>query len=245
MATPDRVAWRDVAELFAKEHRQGQHVGVVGPNGTGKSVLLIELAKLRASRQVRDGNPSRVSYLAAKPRDKTLDTLGWPVIKQWPPGYGQWHVIVWPPYGNPETVIDRHRAIFRPLLNKIFAEGFQTVVIDEVGYFSAPVRKDADGGLGLGGVIDKYLFVARSSELALFGGTQRPRNVPRSFWSEPKWFGVFRFEDYDDARRVAEIGGKREGFVQLITEELDDYEFLFMHRVGAARRELLISKVEL
>lgn len=242
MATPDRVPWRDVAELFAKEHRQGQHVGVVGPNGTGKSVLLIELAKLRASRRVKDGNPSRVTYLAAKPADKTLDGLGWPIVKKWPPGYGQWHVIVWPPYGDPETVVDRHRRVFSSLLRQIFKEGKQTVVIDEVGYLSSRAR---DEGLNLGGIIDKYLTVGRSHELALFGGTQRPRNVPRSFWSEPKWFGIFRFEDWDDARRVAEIGGKRDGFLQLITEELDDFEFLFVRRVGAARRELLISKVEL
>jgi energy-coupling factor transporter ATP-binding protein EcfA2 len=242
VATPDRVSWRDVAQLFEKEHKQGQHVGVVGPNGTGKSVLLIELAKLRARRRVADGNPSRVSYLAAKPRDKTLDTLGWPIIKKWPPKYGQWHVIVWPPYGDPETVIARHRRVFAPLLRQIFQEGFQTVVIDEVGYFSS---RAVDEGLNLGGIIDKYLTVARSSELALFGGTQRPRNVPRSFWSEPKWFGIFRFEDYDDARRVAEIGGKREGLERIITEELQDYEFLFVRRVGAARKELLISKVDL
>jgi hypothetical protein len=242
VATPDRAPWSEVAELFRTEHRQGQHVGVVGPNGTGKSVLLIELCKLRAERRVKDGNPSRVTYLAAKPRDKTLDELDWPVVKKWPPHQGQWHVIVWPPYGDPDTVIERHRAIFQPLLRRIFREGFQTVAIDELGYFTA---KTHDEGLNLGGIIDKYLTVARSSELALFGGTQRPRNVPRAFWSEPKWFGVFRFEDYDDARRVAEIGGKREGFLQLITEELDDYEFLFVRRFGAARRDLLISKVEL
>src|SRR5579859_2951286 len=127
---PERVPWRQVSELFYQEHRQGQHVSVVGPNGSGKSVLLIELAKLRARRRAKDGHPSRVTYLAAKPRDATLDLLEWPIAKTWPPGYGVWHSIVWPPYGDPETAATRQRRVFRPLLKTIFAEGGQTVVID-------------------------------------------------------------------------------------------------------------------
>lgn len=239
MATPDRVAWPEVADLFYREHRQGQHVGVVGPNGSGKSVLLIELAKLRARRRAADGHPSRVSYLVAKPRDETLELLGWPVVKSWPPGYGVWHAIVWPPYGDPETAAARQRKVFRPLLKTIFAEGGQTVVIDEIAYFTD--RKP--DGLDLGGVIHQYLTVARSLDLSLFGGTQRPRHVPRAFWSEPKWLGMFRIEDYDDLRRVHEIGGKREGLGDVVAE-LDDHEFLLIRRVGT-RKELLISKVDL
>jgi energy-coupling factor transporter ATP-binding protein EcfA2 len=239
VATPDRVAWADVAALFEKEHRQGQHVGVVGPTDSGKSVLLVELAKIRARRRVADGQPSRVAYLVAKPRDKTVDALGWPTAKKWPPGYGEYHVLVWPPYGDPETVTQRQRRVFRPLLNTIFAEGGQSVVIDEIAYFTEP----EPDGLGLRGVIHKYLTVARSSELSLFGGTQRPRNVPRAFWSEPLWFGIFRIHDYDDLRRVHEIGGKREG-LDVIVSELDDYEFVLVRRKGT-RREMYISKVEL
>ncbi len=239
MTQPDRVPWSEVADLFYREHKQGQHVGVVGPNGSGKSVLLVELSKLRARRRASDGNPSRVTYLAAKPRDDTLDLLGWPVGRSWPPGYGQWHVIVWPPYGDPETAAERQRRVFRPLLKTIFGEGGQTVVIDEIAYFTD--RKP--DGLDLAPVIHQYLTVARALDLSLFGATQRPRHVPRAFWSEPKWLGIFRIDDYDDLRRVHEIGGKREGLEQVVGE-LDDHEFLLIRRVGT-KKELYISKVEL
>ena len=239
MATPDRVPWRDVATMFEKEHRQGQHVGVVGPNGSGKSVLLVEFSKIRAAKKVNDGNPSRVTYLATKPRDPTLDALGWPVIKKWPPGYGQWHTIVWPPYGDPETVVARQRNVFRPLLRQIFVEGKQTVTIDELLRFTE--RKP--NGMDLGPVINQFLIEARSNEGSLFAGTQRPRNVVRSFWSEPVWFGIFRIHDYDDLRRVHEIGGKSEG-LDVTVSELDDFEFVLIRRRGS-KRDLYISKVEL
>lgn len=235
----ERISWQELARLFYREHRQGDHVAVVGPTDSGKSMLLVELAKIRASRTASDGNPSRVTYLAAKPRDKTVDELGWPIAKRWPPSYGQWHVIVWPPYGDPETAAGRQRRVFRPLLKAIFAEGGQTVVIDEIAYFTDPLPD----GLGLKPVIHQYLTVARSSDLSLFGATQRPRNVPRAFWSEPKWLFLFRIDDTDDLRRVREIGGNREGLVETI-EQLDDHEFVLVRRQGT-RRHLYTSKVEL
>jgi energy-coupling factor transporter ATP-binding protein EcfA2 len=235
---PQRIAWRELRAEIARELDQDQSVAVVGPTGSGKTVLLKEIAKIRGERKAKDGHPARVTYLAAKPRDDSLDDLEWPVIKTWPPGYGRFHVIVWPTYGDPETAATRQRRVFRPLLKTIFGEGGQTVVIDEIAYFTDPLPD----GLGLKTVIHQYLTVGRSNKLGLLGGTQRPRNVPRAFWSEPKWLFIFRLDDYDDLKRVHEIGGKRGG-VDKIVAELEDYDFLVIRRKGT-RRDLYISRVE-
>jgi hypothetical protein len=237
-ARPERARWSEVAATFRDEHRQGDHLAVVGPTKSGKSVLLLEFAKLRAQRRASDGRPSRVTVLATKPRDRTLDALGWPRITRWPPGYGQEHVIVWPPYGDPETAPGRHRRIFRPLLSAIFVEGGQTVVVDEVAYFSDP----PPDGLGLKSVINQYFTTARSNDLSIMGGTQRPRHVPRSMWSESEWLAIFHIRDHDDLRRLAEIGGNTKELIAIVGQ-LDQHEFLFLRRRGS-RLELAVSKVD-
>lgn len=238
--TPDRVTWRELEQLFYTEHRQGEHLTVVGPTDSGKTVLLRELAKIRARRKAEDGNPSRVTYLATKPKSRSVEALGWPIAKRWPPGYGQWHVVVWPRFpGDPENAARRQAAVFRPLLKTIYAEGGQTVVIDELADF---YERQPDG-MGLAPIITQYETKGRELDLSLFGALQRPRHAPRVVWSEPKWFGVFRIEDYDDVRRVREIAGGRDGFEELM-DQLDDHEFIFVRRRGG-RRDYFVSKVAL
>jgi energy-coupling factor transporter ATP-binding protein EcfA2 len=231
--SPDRLAWRDLAALFYREHEQGEHVATVGPTGSGKSTLVLELAKIRARRA-----GSHVVILATKKRDRTLAALGWPRISRWPPDYGQRHVLVWPDYGDPQTVGYRQAKVFGPLLRAIFDEGGWTVVIDEEAYFET---KPPDG-LGLRSVIGRYWSEARSNDLTLIAGTQRPRHVVRSMWSEPKWVFIFRPDDEDDLKRVAQLSGAKTE-VLAIVPQLDDYEFLLVRRRGK-QRDLIISKVE-
>jgi hypothetical protein len=228
-----------VEELFRTEHRQGEHVAVVGVNGSGKSILGLEFAKIRAARMAADGLPSRVTVLATKPRDRTLEQLGWPTLKRWPPSKGQEHVIVWPPYGDPETVVERHRRVFRPLLRTIFVEGGQTVYFDELAYFS---EREPDG-LGLSSVVRQYYSLGRSNELSAIGTTQRPAHVPRAFWSESDWLAIFPLYDGDDLKRVSEIGGRSQEILAAVGE-LDEHEFLLIRRRGS-RFEFYVSQVEI
>src|SRR5258707_889299 len=84
-----------------------------------------QLAGAIGDRRADDGRPSRVVALGTKPRDRSLSALrsaGWPVIKKWPPSYGQEHVIVWPKYGDPDTAKERQARVFRALLRQIFSE---------------------------------------------------------------------------------------------------------------------------
>ncbi len=237
-ASPERVAWHDVAETFYAEHRQGEHVATVGPNGSGKSTLLLELAKARARRRAKDGRPARVTVFGTKPRDRTLAELGWPQVTKWPPKLGEEHVIVWPKIADPLTRAERHKAIFLPLMQRIYAEGGQTIVIDEAAYF----EERPPAGMGLRGLMATYWREARSNDLTLMAGTQRPRHVTRSMWSESYWLFVFRPEDEDDLLRVAQLSGHKQ-LLREIVPELDDHEFLLVRRRGT-RREVVISQVD-
>lgn len=232
------LPWEQFAELFKREHRQGEHVAIVGQTGAGKSVLGLSLCKIVGSRMGKDRRPARVVVLATKPRDDTVKSLGWPVVKKWPPSYGQEHCIVWPRGGDPDTMAARQRRVFRPLLNVIFQEGGQTVCIDEAGYF----EDSLPDGLGLGSTMKQYWTAARSNKITLIAGTQRPRHVTRSMWSEPSWVFIFPPDDEDDLKRVAELSGARDAVMEL-TPRLGGHEFLVVRRQRAYEKQLYVSKV--
>ena len=242
-ALPLRVVrWDEFARMFSRTHKQGEHVSIVGQTGSGKSVLGLELCKIVARRKGRDGRPARVVVLAAKPRDDTVSALvrqGWPVVKKWPPSYGQEHCIVWPKGGDPDTVAIQQRKTFRPLMNVIYHEGGQTVYIDEAGYF----EDTPPTGLGLAATMHQYWTQSRSLKITLIAGTQRPRHVSRSMWSEPTFIFIFSPDDEDDLRRVAELSGARNQVLD-IAPQLGGHEFLCVHRPRGGSKTLYISKVE-
>lgn len=230
--------WEPFKEMFRRAHKQGEHVAIVGQTGSGKSVLGLELCKVVGSRPGKDRRPARVVVLGTKPRDDTLTALKWPIIKKWPPAYGQEHCIVWPKGGDPDTAPARQRRVFKPLLATIYQEGGQTVCIDEAGYFEEPQPH----GLGLKTVMGQFWTNARSNKLSLIAATQRPRNVTRSMWSEPSWVFVFAPDDEDDLKRVAELSGAKDAVMET-AERLGPHEFLCIRRQRTHPKSLYVSKV--
>ncbi len=238
----ERVPWEALAEMIRTDHEQGQHIAVVGPTGSGKTVLCVELARVIGDRRADDGRPSRVVALGTKPRDRSLSALrsaGWPVIKKWPPSYGQEHVIVWPKYGDPDTAKERQARVFRALLRQIFSEGGQTIYIDEVATFTEPPPE----GLGLRALVSEYFTVARGLDISLIAGTQRPRNVPRAMWSEPVYVFIFTPDDMDDLKRVAELSGRKAQVLEIVPQ-LEEHEFLLVCRRGRRKGMVAVSRVE-
>lgn len=228
--------------MFLEAHKQGEHVSLVGATGSGKSVCGVELCKLIGTRVAKDGRPARVTVLADKPRDDTIMRLhtrnGWPIIKKWPPSYGQEHVIVWPRGGTPTQEVKRHRAVFLPLLEQIYSEGGQTVYIDEAAYF----EDTAPAGLGMRGTMSKFWRAARSNKVSMVAGTQRPTHVSRLMWSEPSWLIIFVVEDDEDLKRVAQLSGQKIAVWQIVPQ-LGGHEFLCVRRQRDGRHSLYVSRV--
>jgi energy-coupling factor transporter ATP-binding protein EcfA2 len=236
---PEVLRWEAFQAMFAEGYEEGEHVSLVGPTGSGKSVTGVELIKIIGARRAHDRRPARVIVLADKPRDDTIMALhkdGWPIIKEWPPSYGQEHAIIWPRTADEKT----QRNIFRPVLDAVYQEGGQTVYIDEAAYFSDP----APDGLGLRAKLGKFWRAARSNKAAVVAGTQRPCAVPRLMWSEPSWVLVFAVEDEDDLKRVAQLSG-RPLAVWSIVPNLGGHEFMCIRRQRGGTRGIYVSRVDL
>lgn len=239
--TVPRVPWASVRGYFAANHELGEHVAIEGPTGSGKSVLALSLLLARGERTTVNGRPVSITIMAVKPRDRTLSALGWrrmTDLKDWPPPYGDEQVILWPSYGDPSTVAARQRRVFEPALREIMQSGNQIVYIDEVAYFE---QKPPDG-LDLGALLTQYWFMSRAVGVSLMGATQRPTRVSRSMWSEPYWLFIFRPEDEDDLKRVAELSGSKR-LVLDVVPRLGTHEFLMLRR--RPERIAVISQVEM
>jgi hypothetical protein len=212
-------------EWPANTRGQAEHVTLVGPTKQGKSTLALALVKERA--RLRDAH---VVVLATKPKDPTLTGLGWPIIREWPPNYGQKQVVFWPRF--PKDVRKAaviQRMAFDPVLADIFADGKRVVYVDEAFYMTDV--------LGLEHTMRQFWSQGRSNDLIVVAGTQRPRNVPREMFSECSWFFAFRTADEDELRRVGEIGGVDAKRLREVMRTLKPHEFVCCRtRTGAMVR---------
>ena len=240
---PGLWPWPQVRDYFALNHKQGEHVSAEGPNGSGKTTLMLELLIERGQRRAANGRPAHVTILETKRRDKTMEGLlglGWKRITridEWPPAYGEEHVVVWPPAGDLRTRADRMKAFFETVLAEIDESGAQILYIDEAATFSLP-KPD---GFGFRGYLNNYWKESRSNGISLFAGTQRPVDVPRPMWSEPYWLFLFRPEDEDDLKRVAELSGSKQLVLEVLPQ-LDHHQFLMLRR--RPERIAVVSEVE-
>ena len=222
--------WDSFLTEFTLLHKSGEHVSIIGPTGQGKTTLARELLKARALNR-----EAYVVVIVTKKKDDNLKAWGWPIVKAWPPGYGQNQVLLWPPYGDdPEKAPARQRRTIAPAMRQIFNDGARVVYLDEVWYLDKKMK--------LGEMVDQFLTQGRSMELTVVAGTQRPVNVPRTVFSEPSWLFFFKTRDVDELRRVGEIGGGSDT-AQVRTEitKLKKYEFLCVRKDTG---EMVKSKVK-
>jgi energy-coupling factor transporter ATP-binding protein EcfA2 len=164
-----RIPW----DVFLHRHFRwdnGEHVGLIGPTGQGKTTLLMHLLPLHPY----------VTVFATKPRDTTMDSLiasGYIKLRRWEsldPANTPRRVL-WPDATKLDSKATQ-RAVFADAFERIYLEGRWTLAIDETWYF--------DNVLNLGDAIKVYLLQARSLGISLAVATQRPAWVPREIYTQ-------------------------------------------------------------
>lgn len=208
-----------------------EHLEILGPTGSGKSYFLKTIITERA--RVRG---SHVVVLVTKAADKTIDSLGWPVVDHWPPKK-RWgekrsmeQVVYWakcPTLGK--EGMDKQRAAVEHLLESLWHEDANVILVwDEIAY----VELD----LGLKTHVSRYYREARSLGITNVAATQRGQGVSRWIHSESVWTVGFTPKDEDDAERMAQIFGNKLYYKEvLLSLDRTKREFLLVHNLTNER----------
>lgn len=196
-----------------------EHLTVYGKSGGGKSFFVARVLQDRAA-----ARGSHIVVIATKKADRTLTGMGWPILSEWPPGYGQNQVIYWAKAQgiSAETRI-RQRQKVKALLDALWVKDSNVIVyVDELPYVEAMLKLKPE--------IETYYREGRANGITMVASMQRPSGVNRFAHSESGWTVAFPPKDADDRDRVAEVLGDRVRFRDVLAS-LDQtrYEFLIRH----------------
>jgi hypothetical protein len=224
--------WADFWPKFRDSYRatrdDAQHVAILGPNGTGKTTLAMQIASVRPY----------VFVLAAKPRDRHMLAMlrrgGYRKVEQLPEsGAGVRRCYLWPPNVGVQSRA-RQRQQFAAALAKAFRVGVWHGLIDE-GHYLAETLK-------LAPEIKQALQMGRSNGHGIILAAQRPAWLPRDVYSASTHLFLFGTNDAADLKSISGLNGVNDRIVRDCVATLGrDHRFL---HVNTATGELTISRFE-
>lgn len=190
--------------------KQGEHVLISGPTGSGKTALARHII------QLRHDNGGHIIVFVAKPNeDKTIteDYKGftrWKTFKKRHPAHES-KVLLWPDLKGLKThreIIAHQKAVFEHAFDEINRQGKWTCLVDEGLYTVSPTF------LGLADQLAMSHAVGRSNNLTMVTNTQRPSHLPLILYGSAAHALIGRTREQADLKRLAELGA-REGSKEL------------------------------
>lgn len=224
---PKVMEWDTFIQQWPSRFKQGQHVTIIGPTGSGKTVLGRELVKAR----------SFVVATGIKYVDESLSDLlkdDWIRVTRWKdkPRSAQ-RIILWPKDDNLATVQDTHRRVFTELLQDVFKKGRWCIWSDELRYMTDLI--------GLKRPYVQLYVTGRSNLISLVSAAQRPSHVPLEAYSQAQHLFLFRTGDERDLTRMGGLNGANAKQVAMTVSELPYHHFLY---VNLTNGEQIISTVK-
>lgn len=202
-----------------------EHLEILGPTGSGKSFLLVQIIVERVRRR-----KSAVVYIATKAADSTVSSLGWPIVRSWREVQKYDQCVYWPRTSAIGAKRKQYQAAkVQELLDELWTEDSNTVVIfDEIAYVE---KLSAD----LRDTVQMYEREGRSHGLTCVMGKQRVQGVQRDMHSESDWKIAFKMNDQTDNERLAELFGKKTLWLPVIDSlDRERHEFLIQHKLTGA-----------
>lgn len=198
---------------WAHSWKQGEHVALIGPTGSGKTAWLEHLMTPRGW----------VVLMASKPKDATAKGLlrrGWTLVRRWPPPNDlARRVVFWPKITGLHHM-KAQRDTFADMLAQVFETGSWTVVADDLQYLCK--------NLGLTPLFSAYWLQARSLKVSLVASTQRPRWVPVECWANSSHFFLWGTANGDDLKQIGNIAGADQKTIREAVVDLPKWHVLYV-----------------
>lgn len=227
------VDWATLHSHLSRNFIQGDHVAILGPTGTGKTHIALEVAALRRYSML----------LACKPQDPLIDDaiakgywlvpgnkLEVPYVDN-EPHYPR--IIYWPRLPQSvasslptEALLAAEKAHQKPLmrgaLGYVRRNGHWCVVVDEGTWVCRDLRLQEE--------IDSALTMFRTLKASLVVLGQRPAWMGRYVLSQPTHLFLFQTANTDDQKALGDISGTDTKMVQQIVRGLDkaSHQFLYI-----------------
>jgi len=207
--------------------RQGEHVALIGPTGSGKTHAAFWLLPMR----------DYVTILATKPRDTSLARFGrkhgYRKLAEWgklsPRRFPR--RILWP-NARDVNAAPKQAAAFTEALQRIYVAGGWCVYIDELWFVCHQLK--------LTHLIRVYLQQARSMGISLVVASQRPAWIPVEVFDQSTHLFFWRDNDERNLSRMAGIGWLSANTIRQAIASLPQYHVLYVNtRTG----EMMITKM--
>lgn len=198
--------------------RQGEHLAMIGPTGSGKTTLSLHLLGLR----------KYVVALGTKPADQTLDMLvndaGFKRFESWENVESDRYPkrIIWPDARALHSAQAQRRE-FRNALAEIYRQGSWCVYIDELWFIIHHLKLELE--------IRTYLQQARSIGISLAVATQRPAFVPLEIYDQSTHLFFWRDNDERNLSRISGISWRSSADIKHLISELERHQVLYINTI--------------
>jgi energy-coupling factor transporter ATP-binding protein EcfA2 len=208
--------------------RAGEHVSFIGPTGSGKTRLALELLAVSVSEDL----PGYITVMKA--RDKTVGDFlrqheRWKRILNYPPppvlpgvakpvGYALWPHHTHDPEGDDV----RHAEIFHRAHRQLYVKGDNIIFDDEVVSLVREMNMKPD--------LTRIWTKGRSIGAGLWAATQRPAMVPLEMYDQAQHLFLGNIKDRRSQDRFGEISGVDADLVVSVVQKLPKYHWLYIRQ---------------